>query len=200
MPALQGSIDVNIEHIDKMITQISHLEDASCAQIHLVVNAAMNSIKGLMSGIIKEISALNPLTSLMNLPGPDPVSIVNWLKDLVTGLIGTQVKALITYTIKLIKISVKLGELIVAIQGILPKLAECALSAVDPSTILNDLKAELDDSIASSFSSITELTTNLSTISSTFTTSFDTSSPEAFLATAEEKYTALSAQLKSYSG
>jgi len=200
MAALQDTIDVNIDHLDKMITQISHLEDASCAQINLVVNAAMNSIKGLMAGIIKEISALNPLTSLMNLPFPDPVSIVKWLGDLVTGLIGTQVKALIKYTIKLIKISVKLGELVAAVEGILPKLAECALNAVDPSTLLNDLKSELDATIASSFSSITELTTSLSTISSTFTTSFDTSSPEAFLATAEEKYNTLSTQLKSYSG
>jgi hypothetical protein len=200
MSILQGIGDVNTDHLDKLIGQISHLENASCAQINLVVNTALGSVKGLISGMIKEIASLTPLTGLMNLPFPDPVSIVKWLADLVTGLIGTQLQALIKYAKKLITLSIKLGELAAAIQGILPAIAACAVNSLDPSTILNDLRAEVDSSIAASFEGINKLTTSLSTVSTVFTTSFDTSSPEAFLATVDEKYETISTQLKSYSG
>jgi hypothetical protein len=200
MSILQGIGDVNTDHLDKLIGQISHLENASCAQINLVVNTALGSVKGLISGMIKEIASLTPLTSLMNLPFPDPVSIVKWLADLVTGLIGTQLQALIKYAKKLITLSIKLGELAAAIEGILPAIAACAVNSLDPSTILNDLRAEVDSSIAASFEGINKLTTSLSTVSTVFTTSFDTSSPEAFLATVDEKYETISTQLKSYSG
>jgi len=200
MSILQGIGDVNTDHLDKLIGQISHLENASCAQSNLVVNTALGSVKELISGMIKEIASLTPLTSLMNLPFPDPVSIVKWLADLVTGLIGTQLQALIKYAKKLITLSIKLGELAAAIEGILPAIAACAVNSLDPSTILNDLRAEVDSSIAASFEGINKLTTSLSTVSTVFTTSFDTSSPEAFLATVDEKYETISTQLKSYSG
>lgn len=198
MTILQGTVEINTQQIDKMIAQISHLENASCAQINLVITSVLGTIKGLMSGIIKEISLLNPLTSLLNLPFPDPVSIVKWLGDLVTGLVGTQVKALIKYTKKLIILSAKLAELIIAVESILPAIARCAGNSLDPSTVLYELKSEVDSTIASSFSSINELTGSLSSISTVFTTTFDTSSPEAFLATVDQNYDQLTSQLKAY--
>jgi hypothetical protein len=192
----QGSTPINVEYIDNIINQLNAIEFSNCPQITLLIQEDIPLISDLIKGIGDQMSNLSGLVSLLKLPFPDPGSIVSWLGDLVTGLIGPQLKALITYSIQLATLAAKLTQVIAAITGLLPKVAHCFLDS--PLQLLNNIQNEVNNSLNVSLGQISKLQTSLNKINPTkfpLSNMLDTSNVQNFLASSDKNSSTLIASL-----
>jgi hypothetical protein len=200
MSVSSGTSPINTAFLDKWINQLRYMENANCDQLLMMIGEVVPLFGDLLKAISKEMASLTSLIALLDIPFPDPVSIVKWLVKLVLGSVGPQITALVNYAVALITLAAKLAELIVLVEELIPKVEYCFTEF--PNAILNTLKADVDGLIYSTLNKIDVFQAQLTSLDPTHFTAdilIDTSSPTNFLATASLNSQLLLNKVNTYS-
>lgn len=190
--------DINLKYLDGMIDQLDHIENATCEHILLVMETLAEAMEKLLSTILNEIVKLTPFSSLLDIPFPDPVSIVKWIKKQVFATIGPQVEAMVKLVITAAQVAAKVAKLMSKIAQLIPNLARCF--TFDPSIFIQNILNRVDSTITTGFSKLVNYVDQIKSLDPTYflDIGFDTSSPENFLLTVEQNAITLNERVKSW--
>lgn len=191
--------DINLKYLDGMIDQLDHIENATCEHIMLVMETVTEAMEKLLSTIFNEIIKLTPFSALLDIPFPDPVSIVKWIKKQVFATIGPQVEAMIKLVTTAAQVAVKVAKLMSKIAELIPNLARCF--TFDPSVFIQNILNRVDSTITTGFSKLVDYVEQIKSLDPEhfLDVGFDTSSPENFLLSVEENSNNLNEKVKSWS-
>lgn len=176
----QGDLLVNTYQIKALTDQIRYTD--ACAALQQIIEQAMTSIVALIAGIVKnQLAILADYFPILELPFPDPFSIVKWIKKLVFGTASTQFMAYVRYAIQLIQLASALADLIEAIEEALAN-ANCNIS-LDPTVVFRNQLEIVNSSIDTALAQIAAKQVDLQKVvgSAATLTTFDTSSPTNFI-------------------
>jgi hypothetical protein len=189
-------MDKTIKEIDDMVNQISSTID--CQSLELLVSEYMASIEKIISDKIEDqISIAKNAFPLLNLPSPDPVSIVKWLGKLIVGDAALQLQSYITQAIEIIQLSKDIVKLAAAIGNVEETLKACLI------TIQAETLSSLEDAVTAQIQPILDKVNETQNLINTLTNVsldgllLDTSSPEAFLTSVDTKLEVLQSAISS---
>lgn len=189
-------MDKTIKEIDDMVNQISSTID--CQSLELLVSQYMASIEKIISDKIKDqISIAKNAFPLLNLPSPDPVSIVKWLGKLIAGDAALQLQSYITQAIEIIQLSKDIVKLAAAIGNVEETLKACLI------TIQAETLSSLEAAVTAQIQPILDKVNETQNLINTLTTIsldgllLDTSNPDAFLTSVDTKLAILQSAISS---
>ncbi|MEI7675067.1 MAG: hypothetical protein WCI60_05055 [bacterium] len=189
-------MDKTIKEIDDMVNQISSTID--CQSLELLVSQYMASIEKIISDKIKDqISIAKNAFPLLNLPSPDPVSIVKWLGKLIAGDAALQLQSYITQAIEIIQLSKDIVKLAAAIGNVEETLKACLITI--QAETLSSLEAAVTAQIQPILDKVNETQNLINTLTNISLDGLllDTSSPEAFLTSVDTKLEVLQSAISS---
>jgi hypothetical protein len=189
-------MDKTIKEIDDMVNQISSTID--CQSLELLVSQYMASIEKIISDKIKDqISIAKNAFPLLDLPSPDPVSIVKWLGKLIAGDAALQLQSYITQAIEIIQLSKDIVKLAAAIGNVEETLKACLITI--QAETLSSLEAAVTAQIQPILDKVNETQNLINTLTNISLDGLflDTSSPEAFLTSVDTKLEVLQSAISS---
>lgn len=191
-------MSLNVEYLDNMIAQLDSIENATCEHILLVMETLAEAMENLLSAIISEIAKLSPFAALLDIPFPDPVSIVKWIKKQVFATIGPQVEAMVKLVTTVAQVAVRVARLMAKITEIIPRIANCF--TFDPSIFIQNILDRVGSTVGTGFSKLGEYVDQIKSLDPTYflDIGFDTSSPENFLLTVDQNAITLNERVKSW--
>ena len=129
-------IDVNIEHINKLVQQIQYT--TNCDNLQKIVKRNLAAFEAkVKKAIDHELKIIQTYLPIASLPSPDTISIVKWLGKLILGPISPQLEAQIKYAVAIVKLGLAVEKLVKAIEAAVPRLEACVISTI------NQLKNEV---------------------------------------------------------
>lgn len=185
-----------IKEIDDMVLQISSTID--CQALELLVSEYVASIQQIIETKIKDqISIAKNAFPLLDLPSPDPVSIVKWLGKLIAGDAALQLQSYITQAIEIIQLSKDVVKLINAVSHIEETLKACLIT-IEAET-LGKIQAAVTAQIQPILDKVNETQNLINTLTNISLDGLllDTSSPEAFLTSVDTKLEVLQSAISS---
>jgi hypothetical protein len=189
-------MDKTIKEIDDMVNQISSTID--CQALELLVQEHIAAIEKIIADKIKDqINIAKNAFPLLNLPSPDPVSIVKWLGKLIAGDAALQLQSYITQAIEIIQLSKDIVKLAAAIGNVEETLKACLI------TIQAETLSSLEDAVTAQIQPILDKVNETQNLINTLTNIsldgllLDTSSPEAFLTSVDTKLEVLQSAISS---
>lgn len=189
-------MDKTIKEIDNMVIQITSTID--CQALELLVSEYVASIQQIIETKIKDqISIAKNAFPLLDLPSPDPVSIVKWLGKLIAGDAALQLQSYITQAIEIIQLSKDVVKLINAVSHIEETLKACLI------TIEAETLGKIQAAVTAQIQPILDKVNETQNLINTLTTIsldgllLDTSNPDAFLTSVDTKLAVLQSAISS---
>jgi hypothetical protein len=122
----QGSIVTNTKHINDLANQIRYT--TNCNTLRKIVQEHLQSVLDIVQAKIKEeADTLSNYIPILDLPSPDPISIVKWIGKLVTGTAFTQLMAMIKMTIQMVQLLKAVENLASAIAAAAANIEACVI-------------------------------------------------------------------------
>lgn len=201
-----GSIENIARRAEALANQIRNTTD--CSVLAELIDQHLQEIKDVISDLIKEqLELLKNYLPIINLPFPDPASIVKWLAKLVTGTTYPQLQAYITMAREAIALARAITTVLAAVNDAQRNLQFCALEGFAGVTSnvnsLLSIQSQANSLITSTLAKVDntqELMAEAMKIGgvSQLTTKFDISSPEAFLSTVDNVSAQISTDVKNF--
>ena len=201
-----GSIQNITTRAEALANQIRNTTD--CSVLAELIDQHLQEIRDVVEDLINEqLEILKNILPILNLPSPDPASIVEWLSKLVTGSAFPQLTAYITMAQEAIALAQAITTVLAAVNDAQQNLQFCDLEGFSGVTFnVNSLlsnQSQANSLITSTLAKVDNaqaLMEQAMTVRgiTQLTTKFDVSSPEAFLSTVDNVSAQISTDVKNF--
>ena len=121
----QGTSLVDTTYIDNLIARASSV--SLCSDLQQLATAAMASLQAHVTALEGQISLLLPFQALLEVP-TDLGSALTWIEKLIAAQIQPAVTAYTNAVEQLAQITVKIAQLVSALEGAAARIVGCAVS------------------------------------------------------------------------